>query len=65
MAKKAVLRTAQEIFALDKAFFLIEGHPSIVADAANGVEGPAIFSSCAQIDPFRLVNEAFPERTEA
>jgi hypothetical protein len=34
MAKKAVLRTAQEIFALDKAFFLIEGHPSIVTDAA-------------------------------
>jgi hypothetical protein len=28
MAKKAVLRTAQDIFALDKAFFLIEGHPS-------------------------------------
>ena len=27
MAKKAVLRTAQDIFALDKAFFLIEGHP--------------------------------------
>jgi hypothetical protein len=23
-----VLRTAQDIFALDKAFFLIEGHPS-------------------------------------
>jgi hypothetical protein len=28
MAKKAVLRTAQDILALDKAFFLIEGHPS-------------------------------------
>ena len=28
MAKKAALRTAQDIFALDKAFFLIEGHPS-------------------------------------
>ena len=28
MAKKAVLRTAQDIFALDKAFFLIEGQPS-------------------------------------
>jgi hypothetical protein len=27
MAKKAVLRTAQDIFALDKAFSLIEGHP--------------------------------------
>ena len=27
MPKKAVLRTAQDIFALDKAFFLIEGHP--------------------------------------
>jgi hypothetical protein len=27
MAKKAVLRTAQDIFALDKVFFLIEGHP--------------------------------------
>jgi hypothetical protein len=27
MAKKAALRTAQDIFALDKAFFLIEGHP--------------------------------------
>ncbi|MEA2541525.1 MAG: hypothetical protein QOH35_2891, partial [Acidobacteriaceae bacterium] len=25
---QAVLRTAQDIFALDKAFFLIEGHPS-------------------------------------
>jgi hypothetical protein len=23
-----VLRTAQDIFALDNAFFLIEGHPS-------------------------------------
>jgi hypothetical protein len=29
MAKKAALRTAQDIFALDKAFFLIEGHPPI------------------------------------
>ena len=29
MAKKAVLRTAQDIFALDKAFFLIEGHPGV------------------------------------
>ena len=28
MSKKAVLRTAQDIFVLDKAFFLIEGHPS-------------------------------------
>jgi hypothetical protein len=28
MAKKAALRTAQDIFALDKAFFLIEGHPA-------------------------------------
>jgi hypothetical protein len=27
MSKKAVLRTAQDIFALDNAFFLIEGHP--------------------------------------
>jgi hypothetical protein len=27
MSKKAVLRTAQDIFVLDKAFFLIEGHP--------------------------------------
>jgi hypothetical protein len=26
--KQAVLRTAQDIFVLDKAFFLIEGHPS-------------------------------------
>jgi hypothetical protein len=29
MSKKAVLRTAQDIFVLDKAFFLIEGHPSV------------------------------------
>ena len=28
MSKKAVLRTAQDIFVLDKAFFLIQGHPS-------------------------------------
>jgi hypothetical protein len=35
MAKKAVLRTAQEIFALDKAFFLIEGHPSRFSDKAR------------------------------
>jgi hypothetical protein len=28
VSKKAVLRTAQDIFALDNAFFLIEGHPS-------------------------------------
>jgi hypothetical protein len=30
-----VLRTAQDIFVLDKAFFLIEGHPSVVALAAD------------------------------
>jgi hypothetical protein len=30
MAKKAVLRTAQDIFALDKAFFLIDGPPQFV-----------------------------------
>jgi hypothetical protein len=27
-----VLRTAQDIFVLDKAFFLIEGHPSRTTD---------------------------------
>jgi hypothetical protein len=32
--KQAVLRTAQDIFALDKAFFLIEGHPSFVTEQA-------------------------------
>ena len=32
MSKKAVLRTAQDIFVLDKAFFLIEGHPSRTND---------------------------------
>jgi hypothetical protein len=32
MSKKAVLRTAQDIFVLDKAFFLIEGHPSRTKD---------------------------------
>jgi hypothetical protein len=29
MSQKTVLRTAQDIFVLDNAFFLIEGHPSI------------------------------------
>jgi hypothetical protein len=28
MSKKAALRAALDIFVLDKAFFLIEGHPS-------------------------------------
>jgi hypothetical protein len=32
MSKKAVLRTAQDIFVLDNAFFLIEGHPSRTMD---------------------------------
>ena len=40
---KAVLRTAQDIFALDKAFFLIEGHPYGVVETAAGLRGrPAV-----------------------
>jgi hypothetical protein len=47
MSKKAVLRTAQDIFVLDKAFFLIEGHPSREhADCTHGVldsaDGPLL-----------------------
>jgi hypothetical protein len=38
MSKKAVLRTAQDIFVLDKAFFLIEGHPSRTADLGGEIK---------------------------
>jgi hypothetical protein len=57
MSKKAVLRTAQDIFVLDKAFFLIEGHPSRTKTVVGRSDPPEvadlIWTSVAELSPGR------------
>lgn len=62
-----MLRTAQDIFALDKAFFVIEGHPLIFANAkfANAEftnsESDNSKSANAENEAFRFVLFRAPE----